>query len=120
MFGDKTIREVTVEQSNGMALFLTHTYFELSVQYVQWIPGTCVETLQKPFTYDFQVQHALQKIIWVAYCEQKILGSRLTRVALVAQSVEHQTFNLRVVGSSPIQGGQFLKSNTENVCLRVN
>ena len=31
-------------------------------------------------------------------------------VALVAQSVEHQTFNLRVAGSSPVQGFQLFET----------
>ena len=30
------------------------------------------------------------------------------RAARLAQSVEHQTFNLRVMGSSPISGDMFL------------
>ena len=31
--------------------------------------------------------------------------AKRSRVARLAQSVEHQTFNLRVMGSSPISGG---------------
>ena len=31
-----------------------------------------------------------------------------TRQARVAQSVEHQTFNLRAAGSSPVAGAKFL------------
>ena len=41
-----------------------------------------------------------------ATVNRKIVGSNPTRVffALLAQSVEHQTFNLRVAGSSPARG----------------
>ena len=36
---------------------------------------------------------------------QYLLGMIKTSPARLAQSVEHQTFNLRVMGSSPISGG---------------
>lgn len=44
------------------------------------------------------------------FLEQNKLEVLTFRVALVAQSVEHQTFNLRVEGSSPFQGLQFFET----------
>ena len=40
-------------------------------------------------------------------------------VARLAQSVEHQTFNLRVMGSSPISGGNVLIGRTVTVCTKL-
>ena len=44
----------------------------------------------------------------------------LTSAARLAQSVEHETLNLRVVGSSPTLGAQSFSSLPENVVLKCS
>ena len=50
----------------------------------------------------------------VVYCQ--LLSAFLTNSARLAQSVEHETLNLRVVGSSPTLGVHFFPSATTLFC----
>ena len=50
------------------------------------------------------LHHATTMLVLATVGSIHTWGLAYARVALVAQSVEHQTFNLRAEGSSPFQG----------------